>query len=187
MGTQFSVSRHTLPPGRPQSRFSKSRKPRGENTRKTVGGKGAARGWKSPVPCISIRSVGTVSYILSCSMCFPHFSFSGAFYVMDKALPGISERRFIASSGCQHPQPLRFLGHRARRWGVTLFPPFNRLRLTESLPPSTISLGSDTSIPPSFWMARVGDRGWDPRDGGRGTIRTNPAKGGGARWDGESP
>ena len=144
MGTQFSVSRHTLPPGRPQSRFSKSRKPRGENTRKTVGGKGAARGWKSPVPCISIRSVGAVSYILSCSMCFPHFSFSGAFYVMDKALPGISERRFIASSGCQLPQPLRFLGHRARRWGVTLFPgaayriaaPFHNLpRQRHAFPP----------------------------------------------------
>ena len=34
-------------------------------------------------------------------------------------------------------------------------------------------LGYETLIPPSFWRARVGNRGWDLWDGGRGTKRTN--------------
>ena len=44
----------------------------------------------------------------------------------------------------------------------------------------TIYLGDDTLPPPNFWRALVGDRGWDPWDGGRGAARTNLARGRGS-------
>ena len=51
--------------------------------------------------------------------------------------------------------------------------PFFGRGLVDALPPSAVSLGNETLFPPSFWRARVGNRGWDLWDGGRGTTRTN--------------